>query len=391
MKKKKYVYFFGGGLTEGSADMREVVGGKGCNLAEMANIGLPVPPGFTITTEVCKIFSESSKYPSGLKKEVRENLKKLEDVMGKKLGARTDPLLVSVRSGAAVSMPGMMDTVLNLGLNTESVEGLIKKSNNPRFAWDSYRRFIQMFGSVVMGIDGEKFEEKMDELKKRKNTQKDTDLNADDLKELVGEFKRVYSEATNEEFPEDPKEQLWRSINAVFGSWNTPRAIKYRKLNNITGLLGTAVNIQVMVFGNTGLNSATGVAFTRNPSTGENKFYGEYLIDAQGEDVVAGIRTPNYLTVNDSKEWAEAKGISEEERKQNYASLQETMPQLFDELMDIREKLEKHYKDVQDLEFTIQEGKLYILQTRTGERTGTAAVRIAIDMVKEGLIDKPKV
>ncbi|MFW6134661.1 MAG: pyruvate, phosphate dikinase [Elusimicrobiota bacterium] len=388
MTKGKNVYFFGKGNTEGSTEMKELLGGKGANLAEMANIGLPVPPGFTITAEVCDYYNKNNEYPEGLMEEVEENLEKLESVMGKKLGDENDPLLVSVRSGAAQSMPGMMDTVLNLGLNPDSLQGLIKKSGNPRFGWDSYRRFIQMFGNVVMGIDGSKFEEEIEEMKEKKNAEKDTDLSADDLKELVDLFKQVYKQETGEEFPNDPKLQLNKAIDAVFGSWSNPRAIKYRKLNNITGLLGTAVNVQTMVFGNTGPNSATGVAFTRNPSDGRNKFYGEYLTNAQGEDVVAGIRTPHYLTVEDSREWAEAKGISEDERKRVYASLEETMPEVFKELVDIREKLEQHYRDVQDLEFTIEEGKLYILQTRTGKRTGTAAVKIAVDMVKEELIDK---
>ncbi len=385
---KKYIYFFGKGESEGSQDLKEILGGKGANLAEMSSIGLPVPPGFTITTEVCKIYSEKNRYPEGLEKKIDENLAHLEEKMGKKLGDTKDPLLVSVRSGAAQSMPGMMDTVLNLGLNPDSVQGLINISDNPRFGWDSYRRFIQMFGNVVMGIDGEKFEEEISKMKKDRGVSKDTDLTAEDLKKLVSIFKDVYKKETGDNFPNDPKIQLKKSINAVFGSWNNPRAIKYRQLNDITGLLGTAVNVQTMVFGNTGTESATGVAFTRNPSTGENEFYGEYLTNAQGEDVVAGIRTPHYLTVKDSREWAEAKDVGEEERKEEYASLEEIMPGVFEQLLEIREKLEEHYKDVQDLEFTIQKGKLYILQTRTGKRTGTAAVKIAVDMLDEGLIDK---
>ncbi len=388
MNSKKFVYFFGADNTEGSTEMKEILGGKGANLAEMANIGLPVPPGFTITTEACKVFSETGSYPEGVQDEIEENLRTLEDKMGKKLGDDSDPLLVSVRSGAAQSMPGMMDTVLNLGLNDTSVKGLATKSGNERFAWDSYRRFQQMFGNVVMGIDGEKFEKELESLKEKKGVEKDVDLDENDLKELVEIFKKVYRDETGEDFPVDPREQLKKSIEAVFGSWNNPRARKYRQLNNITGLLGTAVNVQVMVFGNYGEGSATGVAFTRNPSTGENLMYGEYLTNAQGEDVVAGIRTPHYITRKDSLQWAEAKEVSEEERKSDYASLQETMPQLFEELMQVREKLEDHYKDVQDLEFTIERGKLYILQTRTGKRTGTAAVRIAVEMEKEGLIDK---
>jgi len=388
MEQKKYVYFFGKGQTEGAADMKQILGGKGANLAEMANIGLPVPPGFTITTEVCKEYSETGRYPEGVEEQVAEKLKQLEEAMGKKLGDVNDPLLVSVRSGAAQSMPGMMDTVLNLGLNPDSLEGLIKKSNNPRFGWDSYRRFIQMFGNVVMGINGEKFEEEIEKIKEEKGVEKDTDLTAEDLQKLVDNYKKVYKAETGEDFPNDPIDQLWKAINAVFGSWNNPRAIKYRKLNDITGLIGTAVNVQAMVFGNTGPESATGVAFTRNPSTGENEFYGEYLQNAQGEDVVAGIRTPHYLTVKDSREWAETKLISEEQRKTEFTSLEELMPEVFKELEGIRHKLEQHYKDVQDLEFTIEEGRLYILQTRTGKRTGTAAVNIAVEMVKEGLIDE---
>ncbi|MGM0569009.1 MAG: PEP/pyruvate-binding domain-containing protein, partial [Elusimicrobiota bacterium] len=388
MNDKKFVYFFGAGNTEGNTTMKEILGGKGANLAEMANIGLPVPPGFTITTEACKAFSETGDYPAGVEEEIEKNLSMLEEKMNKKLGDDNDPLLVSVRSGAAQSMPGMMDTVLNLGLNDNSVKGLVKKSGNPRFAWDSYRRFQQMFGNVVMGIDAEKFESEMDKLKEKKGVSKDLDLDENDLKELVGIFKDVYKRETGEDFPSEPRIQLKKSIEAVFGSWNNPRAIKYRKFNNITGLLGTAVNVQVMVFGNFGEGSATGVAFTRNPSTGENLLYGEYLSNAQGEDVVAGIRTPHYITLKDAREWAEAKGMSEEERKKDFASLEETMPEIFKELVAIREKLEQHYKDVQDLEFTIQNGKLYMLQTRTGKRTGTAAVRIAVEMKKEGLIDK---
>ncbi len=388
MNKEKNIYFFGKGKAEGSTQMKELLGGKGANLAEMANIGLPVPPGFTITTKVCEYYSKNQEYPGGFEEQLKENLEKLENEMGKKLGDNNDPLLVSVRSGAAQSMPGMMDTVLNLGLNPTSVQGMIKKSGNPRFGWDSYRRFIQMFGNVVMAIDGEKFEHKIEEMKKKKGVEKDTDLEAEDMKELVGIFKEVYKNETGEDFPNDPLVQLRKSINAVFGSWNNPRAITYRRLNNITGLLGTAVNVQAMVFGNTGSKSATGVAFTRNPSDGRNQFYGEYLTNAQGEDVVAGIRTPHYITTADSREWAEAQEMSEDERKRNFASLEETMPESYRQLAEIREKLENHYKDVQDLEFTIEEGELFILQTRTGKRTGTAAVKIAVDMVDEEVIDE---
>ncbi len=389
MTEQKHIYFFSKGETDGSTKMKKLLGGKGANLAEMTSIGLPVPPGFTITAEVCNYYSEKGNYPEDMKKQIEESLSKLEGLMGKKLGDDKDPLLVSVRSGAAQSMPGMMDTILNLGLNPASVQGLIKISSNKRFGWDSYRRFIQMFGNVVMGIDGEKFEEKIEEMKKEKSVDKDTDLTAEDLKELVGIFKEVYKSETGEDsFPDDPKEQLYKSIDAVFGSWNNPRAKKYRKINNITGLLGTAVNVQTMVFGNTGENSATGVAFTRNPSTGDNKYYGEYLTNAQGEDVVAGIRTPCQLTVEDSKIWAETKKVLEKERCEKFPSLEERMPEPFARLVEVREKLEQHYQDVQDLEFTIEEGKLYILQTRTGKRTGTAAVKIAVDMLEEGLIDE---
>ncbi|MEA3506238.1 MAG: pyruvate, phosphate dikinase [Elusimicrobiota bacterium] len=389
MTDQKHVYFFSKGDTDGSAEMKDLLGGKGANLAEMTSIGLPVPPGFTITAEVCNYYSKNDSYPEGMKEQIEKSLKKLEKVMAKKLGDDKDPLLVSVRSGAAQSMPGMMDTVLNLGLNPTSVEGLINMSDNKRFGWDSYRRFIQMFGNVVMGIEGEKFEDKIEEMKKDRGVDKDTELTAEDLKELVTIFKDVYKDETGEDsFPDDPKDQLYKSIDAVFGSWDNPRARKYRKINNITGLLGTAVNVQTMVFGNTGENSATGVAFTRNPSTGENKYYGEYLTNAQGEDVVAGIRTPRQLTVEDSKIWAEAKEISGQERREKFPSLEERMPESFQQLVEIREKLEQHYKDVQDLEFTIQEGGLFILQTRTGKRTGAASVKIAVDMLEEGLIDE---
>ncbi len=366
MAGQKYVYFFGEGRAEGNAKMKDILGGKGANLAEMTNLGIPVPPGFTISAEVCDYYyKHGKKYPEGLEKEVEENLKKLEKAMNKKFGDTENPLLVSVRSGAAISMPGMMDTVLNLGLNDESVKGLEKMSGNRRFAMDSYRRFIQMFGNVVMGIPHEKFEEILDQKKKEKGVKLDIELDADDLADVVERFKELYKKETGEEFPQDPKQQLWKAIDAVFGSWNNERAIKYREIHDIKGLLGTAVNVQAMVFGNAGEDSGTGVCFTRDPATGENKFYGEFLINAQGEDVVAGIRTPESLD-----------------------QLKEHWPEIYKQLEEIRNKLEQHYKDMQDMEFTIEKGKLYMLQTRTGKRTAQAAVKIAVDMVREGLIDK---
>jgi len=362
MASKKYVYFFG----EGKKEMKALLGGKGANLSEMTNIGLPVPYGFTITTEVCNLFYELGKrYPEGLEEQIEKNLKKLEEKMGISFGDEENPLLVSVRSGAAISMPGMMDTVLNLGLNDKTVKGLIKKTNNERFGWDSYRRFIQMFGDVVMGVEHEKFEKALQAKKDKKKVKFDTDLDAQDLKELVEDYKKIIKESKGKSFPQDPRKQLKMAIDAVFGSWNNKRAISYRNLHDIPHNIGTAVNVQAMVFGNMGNNSGTGVAFTRNPATGEDKFYGEYLMNAQGEDVVAGIRTP--------------KAISE---------LKKEMPENYNQLIDIRKKLEDHYKDMQDLEFTIQEGKLYMLQTRTGKRTAAAALKIAVDMVKQGYIDK---
>ncbi|MBU1044337.1 MAG: pyruvate, phosphate dikinase [Candidatus Omnitrophica bacterium] len=361
---KKYVYFFGKGQSEGDKSMKAILGGKGSNLAEMASIGVPVPPGFTISTEVCDYYYKNgNKYPAELQKQIDENIAKLEKTMGAKLGDADNPLLVSVRSGAAASMPGMMDTVLNLGLNDAAVEGMAKKTNNPRLAWDAYRRFIDMFGDVVMGVHHEHYEEKLTAIKKKYKAKLDTDLNADQLKELCGEYKKVYEKHVKKPFPASAKEQLMASVNAVFGSWNIPRAVMYRRLNKITGLLGTAVNVQAMVFGNMGNTSGTGVAFTRNPSNGGTEFYGEFLINAQGEDVVAGIRTPEPLS-----------------------DLKNEWPAIYKELNDIRNKLETHYKDMQDVEFTIQEGKLFMLQTRTGKRTGLAAVKIAVDMVNEKMI-----
>lgn len=362
----KYVYFFSKDFTEGKKEMKDLLGGKGANLAEMSGLKLPIPPGFTITTEVCDLYYKNDKhYPEGLEQEVETNLKRLEEITGKKLGDKDDPLLVSVRSGAATSMPGMMDTILNLGLNDQSVEGLAKKSDNLRFAYDSYRRFIQMFGDVVLGIEHEKFEEILHAQKQTKNVKNDIDLDVKDLKTIVDNYKTLVKNETNAEFPQDPKVQLWKAMDAVFGSWNNNRAIKYRELNKITGLKGTAVNVQSMVFGNLGETSGTGVAFSRNPSTGENKFYGEYLMNAQGEDVVAGIRTPESVT-----------------------ELEKQAPDIYRQLIEIKDKLEKHYTDMQDMEFTIEDGKLFMLQTRNGKRTGIAAVNMAVDMMHEGLISK---
>ncbi len=366
MAKNKYVYFFGDGKAEGRADMKPLLGGKGANLAEMTNLGIPVPPGFTISTEVCDLFYKNGrKYPDGLKEEVEEHLRRLEAKMGKRLGDPRDPLLVSVRSGAALSMPGMMDTVLNLGLNDQAVYGLVEVSGNERFAWDAFRRFITMFGGVVKGVPHHDFEHEMDTVKKAKKVTEDVDLDAADLKKLVELFKKVYKKATKEDFPQDPLQQLWEAIGAVFGSWNNPRALKYRAIHEIKGLLGTAVNVQAMVYGNLGDTSGTGVCFTRDPSTGEKIFYGEYLMNAQGEDVVAGIRTPQTL-----------------------ATLKKKNPKIYEQLDGVRTRLEKHYKDMQDMEFTIQQGTLFLLQTRNGKRTGLAAVRVAVEMVKEGLISK---
>jgi pyruvate,orthophosphate dikinase len=386
---KKYVYFFGNGKAEGKKEMKNELGGKGANLAEMTNLGIPVPPGFTISAKVCDLYYKNKKqYPAGLKEEVELNLKKVEQATGMIFGNPENPLLFSVRSGAAASMPGMMDTILNLGMNDKVVEGLAKKTNNPRFAWDSYRRFIQMFSSVAMGLEHDDFEHLLEAAKKKKKVVNDTDLNADDLKNLVGEYKKVYKKLKGSTFPEDPMAQLWHAIDAVFGSWMNERAIAYREIHDIKGLLGTAVNVQTMVFGNMGENSATGVCFSRNPANGDNQFYGEYLINAQGEDVVAGIRTPQKMSLWESQQWAKDNGISEKERKEKYPSLEEKMPDCYAQLLKNREKLEKHYRDMQDMEFTIQEGKLYMLQTRNGKRTGAAAVKIAVDMVEERMIDK---
>ncbi len=363
---EKYVYFFGEGKAEGKAEMKPLLGGKGANLAEMTNIGIPVPPGFTISSAVCEEYYENDRnYPEGVEDSVLKNLERLEKIMGKKLGDPQDPLLVSVRSGAAVSMPGMMDTVLNLGLNDEAVSGLAKKSGNERFAWDAYRRFINMFGDVVKGVPHEDYEEALRSVKKKKGVDLDTELDTDDLKEVVNKYKAVYKKHTKEDFPQEPMDQMWASIDAVFGSWMNPRAINYRRINNIRGLRGTAVNVQSMVFGNFGDDSGTGVAFTRDPSTGKKVFYGEYLMNAQGEDVVAGIRTPQKLS-----------------------TLKKKNPKIYNQLEEVKDKLESHYKDMQDMEFTIEQGKLFLLQTRTGKRTGVAAVKMAVDMVNENLIER---
>ena len=361
---KKYVYFFGGGKAEGKATMKEELGGKGANLAEMSSIGVPVPPGFTISTNVCEYYySNGKKNPPVLDREIDANIKKLEKALGTKFGDKNNPLLVSVRSGAAVSMPGMMDTVLNLGINDDVVIGLTKKTKNERMAWDSYRRFINMFGDVCLGVDHEHFESELTRVKKKYNRELDTDLTTKELKEVVEAYKKVYRKHVGKDFPTDAREQLAYAVNAVVGSWNADRAIAYRNINKLRGLKGTAVNVQAMVFGNMGENSGTGVAFTRNPADGTNEFYGEYLINAQGEDVVAGIRTPNPIS-----------------------TLKKKMLKMYQQLDKIRIKLEKHYRDMQDVEFTIQEGKLFMLQTRTGKRTGLAAVKLAVDMVKEKLI-----
>lgn len=364
---KKMVYFYGGGVAEGSAKMKNLLGGKGANLAEMARMGLPVPPGFTITTEVCDYYWKHDRsFPETLEADVEAALKRLEEVSGKKFGDKDNPLLVSVRSGAAVSMPGMMDTILNLGLNDETVEALAKNTNNPRFAYDAYRRFIQMFGDVALGIPHHDFEEALNQVKEEKGVKLDIELEADDFKKVIELYKEIYKKA-GKEFPQDPKKQLWIAIEAVFGSWMNERAIKYRAINGIKEgeLLGTAVNVVMMVFGNMGDDSGTGVCFTRDPNTGENIKYGEYLPNAQGEDVVAGIRTPYPLE-----------------------KLNEILPDVYKQLTEIMDKLEHHYKDMQDIEFTVEKGKLYFLQTRTGKRTAKAAVKIAVDLVKEGLIDK---
>lgn len=392
----KRVYTFGNKQAEGDASMKNLLGGKGANLAEMNLVGIPVPPGFTITTEVCTEYNEVGREETvkRLKQEVEAAVKYVETIMGSRYGDNENPLLLSVRSGARASMPGMMNTVLNLGLNPNAVEGLIKKTNNPRFAWDSYRRFVQMYGDVVLGMepaskeDIDPFEEIMEHLKEEKGIKLDTEFSVEDLKLLVERFKNAVKVKTGKDFPDDPWEQLWGGVIAVFNSWNTPRAVYYRKMNKIPADWGTAVNVQAMVYGNMGNTSATGVAFTRDAATGEDIFNGEYLVNAQGEDVVSGVRTPQQITKEGSLRWAVLAQVSEEERRQNYPSLEELMPEQYKELNDIQEKLELHYKDMQDIEFTIQEGKLWMLQTRNGKRTGAAMIKIAIDMVNEGLIDE---
>jgi len=384
----KYVYYFSPKRAEGKGDQKALLGGKGAGLAEMTSLGLPVPPGFTITTEVCELYyKEGRTYNESIRQQVAEKLQWLEEETGKKFGDNANPLLVSVRSGAAISMPGMMDTVLNLGLNDVAVEGLAKKTNNARFAWDSYRRFIAMFGNVVKGMEGENFEHVLSGVKKAKGVKLDTELDTEDLKKVVKGYKEAYKTKVGTDFPQAPQEQLWAAIDAVFGSWNNSRAIKYRQINDIKGLLGTAVNVQSMVFGNTGITSATGVCFSRNPSTGENKFYGEWLINAQGEDVVAGIRTPQQITKEMSISWATENNIPEEVRQRDFPSLEEKMPETYLELVKVKDLLETHSRDMQDMEFTIEESTLFMLQTRSGKRTALAAVKIAVDMVQEGLIE----
>lgn len=396
MAKTKYVYSFGDRKAEGNAKMKNLLGGKGANLAEMNLIGVPVPAGFTITTEVCTAYNEKGKDHAVaiIKTEVEHAVAELENIMQTKFGDKKNPLLVSVRSGARASMPGMMDTVLNLGLNDEAVEGIAKKSGNPRFAWDSYRRFVQMYGDVVLGMkpvtkeDPDPFEEIIDILKEEKGVELDTDLTVDDLKEMVTRFKVAVKKQTGHDFPTDPWEQLWGSVMSVFDSWMNDRAILYRKMEKIPDEWGTAINVQAMVYGNMGETSGTGVAFTRDAGTGENIFNGEYLINAQGEDVVAGIRTPQQITLEGSKRWAILAQVSEEDRAANYPSLEEVMPVIYKELLETQNKLESHYRDMQDIEFTIQDGKLWLLQTRNGKRTGAAMVKIAMDMLSEKLIKK---
>jgi pyruvate,orthophosphate dikinase len=372
---EKFVYFFGGDQTEGEAAMKGELGGKGANLAEMTKLHIPVPPGFTITCQTCLLYQEQGSLPPEVMDQVRENITRVEKIMGQTFGGESNPLLFSVRSGAPISMPGMMDTVLNLGLNKHSIQGLIKKSGSPRFVYDSYRRFIQMFGDVVKGIPHDTFESLLSNLKFEAGAQLDTDLNEDHLKELISRYKDAYKREIGEEFPENPYDQLEQSIEAVFGSWNNPRAIKYRSLNRIPNDIGTAVNVQTMVFGNFNTNSGTGVAFTRNPATGEDVFYGEYLMNAQGEDVVAGIRTPqpiNFFNKADDSQ----------------KTLEELMPGVYEQLDKIRQALDNHYRDMQDIEFTIQDGELYILQTRSGKRTALAAIKIALDYLRNGMIDE---
>ena len=394
--ERKRVYKFGNGQAEGKADMRNLLGGKGANLAEMNLIGVPVPPGFTITTEVCSEYYEmgKEKVVALLKEDVEQAVAHIETLMNSKFGDVANPLLVSVRSGARASMPGMMDTILNLGLNDEVVEGLSRKTGNPRFAWDSYRRFVQMYGDVVLGMkptskeDIDPFEAIIEEVKKAKGVKLDNELDVEDLKQLVQKFKAAVKQQTGQDFPTSAYEQLWGAICAVFNSWMNERAILYRKMEGIPDEWGTAVSVQAMVFGNMGDTSATGVCFSRDAANGEDLFNGEYLINAQGEDVVAGIRTPQQITKIGSQRWAERAGISEEERLAKYPSMEEAMPEIYNQLNNIQEKLEEHYRDMQDMEFTVQEGKLWFLQTRNGKRTGAAMVKIAIDLLHQGMIDE---
>lgn len=395
----KTIYTFGNGNAEGRADMKELLGGKGANLAEMNLIGVPVPPGFTITCDVCKIYNEQGREAvvNLIKEDVIKSVHHIESLTGYKFNDPQNPQLVSVRSGAPVSMPGMMDTVLNLGINDEVAETLAKKSGNERFAWDSYRRFVQMYGDVVLGMkpqnknDIDPFEEIIEAVKTAKGVKFDTELDVDDLKQLVKLFKNAVKENTGKDFPTDAWDQLWGAIYAVFDSWNNERAILYRQMNQIPESYGTAVNVQAMVYGNMGNSSATGVCFSRDAGTGENLFNGEYLINAQGEDVVAGVRTPQQIMTEGSRRWAKLQGISEEERKEKYPSLEETMPECAAQLVEIQARLEDHYKDMQDMEFTIQDGKLWLLQTRNGKRTGAAMVKIAMDLLREGEIDEKTV
>ncbi|MDR0370874.1 MAG: pyruvate, phosphate dikinase, partial [Prevotellaceae bacterium] len=392
----KRVYTFGNGKAEGRADMRNLLGGKGANLAEMNLIGVPVPPGFTITTDTCNEYYELGKdsVVELLEPDVKSAIAQVEKLMNSTFGDVENPLLVSVRSGARASMPGMMDTILNLGLNDNVVQGLTRKTGNARFAWDSYRRFVQMYGDVVLGMkpenknDIDPFEEIIEQVKKAKGVEQDTDLSVDDLKELVVKFKAAVKKQTGKDFPESAYEQLWGAICSVFDSWMNDRAILYRKMEGIPAEWGTAVNVQAMVFGNMGETSATGVCFSRDAATGEDQFIGEYLINAQGEDVVAGIRTPQQITKLGSQRWAALAGVAEEERLNKYPSMEEAMPQIYQDLDIIQTKLENHYTDMQDMEFTVQEGKLWMLQTRSGKRTGAAMVKIAMDMLRQGMIDE---
>ena len=396
MENKKRVYTFGNGKAEGNASMRAELGGKGANCAEMNLVGVPVPPGFTITTDVCNEYYEvgQEKIMELLNDDVLAAVKHIETLMNCKFGDPANPLLVSVRSGARASMPGMMDTILNLGLNDVVAEGMVKKTNNPHFVYDSYRRFVQMYGDVVLGMkpadktEIDPFEAIIEEVKEIRGVKLDKDLNVDELKLLVARFKRAIKDRTGKDFPNDPIEQLWGAICAVFRSWMNERAILYRKMEGIPDEWGTAVSVMAMVFGNMGETSATGVCFSRDAATGENLFNGEYLVNAQGEDVVAGIRTPQQITIEGSRRWAKLQGISEAERASKYPSMEEAMPEIYKQLNEIQQKLENHYRDMQDMEFTVQEGKLWFLQTRNGKRTGTAMVKIAMDLLREGLIDE---